>query len=84
MAYKTGDEARIAAHEKYALLPIHRQAVLMSPRLYKDGTLSDFIITCKGRLFKVHKLVLSQHSDVLYQAATNDNFKVRVAPSRAE
>lgn len=44
--------------------------------MYKTGMHSDFIIVCGQREYRVHKTVLLAQSDVLYEMATNERFKV--------
>ncbi|KAK5124251.1 hypothetical protein LTR85_001954 [Meristemomyces frigidus] len=43
--------------------------------LYETSTQADFIITCNGEEWKVHKAVLFMHSDVLWKMSSNESFK---------
>lgn len=49
-------------------------------RLLRNQEGTDFTITCGAREYKVHRLVLSMHSDVLSRAC-NGAFKVLLATS---
>jgi hypothetical protein len=44
-------------------------------KYYNDETSSDFTITCKSSQWKVHKVVLAAHSDVLAKSSFG-KFKV--------
>lgn len=50
-------------------------------RLLRNQEGTDFTIICGAKEHKVHRLVLSMHSDVLSRAC-NGGFKVRLVPSR--
>lgn len=47
-------------------------------RLRTDGAHSDFTLVAGSKEWKVHKIVLSMHSDVLYKMSISENFVVRL------